>query len=319
MRYLTWGAVILVAAVAGCGGPEASWWRSGSAAPPEEAVSLADHREGDTASDRRVDAGLDGGGKVDEVDGVDEFDEFDEIDKELSERMVEVPDPLKGWNRAMFQFNDRLYFWVAKPVLEGYAKVVPEDARIGIRNSFDNVKMPVRLVNCLLQGRWEASGIELRRFGINTTLGVLGFVDVARKDYGLEPVQADMGETFAVHGLGEGCYLVWPVLGPSTVRDTVGSIPDMFLNPLHYVRPWWVSLGVSGLKITNNGSLQVGVYEALTSDAVDPYVAVRQAYMQYRRKQLERAAAVPESEAGSAEEAVGPPMPAGWHPEGGQP
>jgi len=237
---------------------------------------------------------------------VDEVDEFDELEEELADQMIEVADPLQGWNRAMFQFNDGLYFHVAKPVLEAYAKLTPEEARIAIRNSFDNLAMPARLVNCLFQGRWEAAGIELRRFGINTTVGILGFSDVARTKHGLEPVQADMGQTLAVYGLGDGCYLVWPIFGPSTVRDSAGSVPDMFMDPLWYVRPWPVSLGVSSLKVTNNGSLQLEVYEALTSDALDPYTAVRQAYVQYRRKQLQGDEPTPENGTSSPDTVAAP-------------
>ncbi len=303
------GTLLLLAAVAvGCGEPKSSWsWGSQSADTADQATSLQADPPAIQASGPPADSTSERA-----TDPADEFEEFDEIEEELAEKMVVVEDPLEDWNRAMFEFNDGLYYHVAKPVLEGYAKVVPKDARIAIRHAFTNVGMPARLINCLLQGRWEDADTELRRFGINTTVGILGFSDPAHTAYGLEPVHADMGQTFAAHGLGEGCYLVWPVMGPSTVRDTGGAVPDAFLSPLTYLQPWAVKLGVSSGKGLNNGSLQVGVYEAMTSDAVDPYVAVRQAYIQYRRRQVQKKRQEerpPEQATALTGEPVGPPHP----------
>ncbi len=289
VRLPVWVVVILAAVVGGCSTPKAAWFQQPTSDAPTRSIAfLVVDRGAITASDPGADDGL---------EAVDEFEEFDDLEEELADQMIAVPDPLEGWNRAMFQFNDGVYHHVAKPVLEGYAKLVPEDARIAIRHSFTNLGMPARLVNCLLQGRWEAAGVELRRFGINTTVGILGFSDAAQAKYGLDPVQADMGQTLAVYGLGDGCYLVWPILGPSTVRDTAGAVPDMFLDPLGYVRPWPAKLGVSSVKVINNGSLQLGIYEAMTSDAIDPYVAVRQAYIQYRKKQIQKNQPIPEHQA----------------------
>jgi phospholipid-binding lipoprotein MlaA len=213
-------------------------------------------------------------------------DEFDMLEEEYAEQMVEVPDPLEPFNRIMFNINDTLYFWVVKPGCEIYAGVIPEPARIGIRNFFSNLKTPVRLVNCLLQGKGESADIELRRFAINTTCGILGFGDPALDRYGLEPVYEDLGQTLAVYGFGDGFYLVLPFLGPSNARDSVGSLGDWFLNPVSYVEPTEVSYGITAVKFTNNSSLTLGEYESFKSSTIEPYIAMRRTYAQYRAKQI---------------------------------
>jgi phospholipid-binding lipoprotein MlaA len=212
--------------------------------------------------------------------------DFDLLEEEFAERMVEVADPLKGLNRIMFGINDTLYFWVAKPVTQVYKGVVPKPVRIGVDNFFHNLTTPIRFVNCHLQGKVDSADIELKRFLINTTSGILGFGDPARDKMGLEPVEEDLGQTLAIHRFGNGFYIVWPLLGPSTLRDTVGFVGDQFLNPVRYVKPLEVSIGISGAKAINEGSFHIGEYETFKSSAVDPYVAMRQAYIQYRTKQI---------------------------------
>jgi phospholipid-binding lipoprotein MlaA len=210
--------------------------------------------------------------------------DFELLDKELEERFVKVPDPLEPWNRLMFSVNDTLYFWVVKPVAQTYKAVAPEPARLGIRNFFDNAGTPPRYVNCLLQGKNEAADTELHRFLINTTAGVLGFGDPALDQYGLKPVEEDLGQTLATYGFGDGFYIVWPFLGPSTVRNSVGILGDQFLNPLWYVEPTELSIGISAAKYTNAASFQIGRYEVFKAAAIDPYIAMRESYIQYRDK-----------------------------------
>lgn len=211
---------------------------------------------------------------------------IDELEEDLLRKQVTVPDPLEPINRIMFDINDGAYFWVVKPVTQTYAGVVPKPVRIGIGNFFHNVGTPSRVVNCLLQGKGSAAGTEVHRFAINTTVGVLGFGDPAHDQWGLEPADEDLGQTLAVYGLDEGCYVVWPLLGPSTLRDSLGALGNQFLNPVRYVEPTELAAGISVLRATNRGSLHIGEYEALKSAAVDPYVAMRAAYVQYRRMQI---------------------------------
>ncbi len=106
-----------------------------------------------------------------------EDDIFNEFEEEMAEQKVTIADPLEPVNHFMFTVNDKLYFWVAKPVIQVYSGVMPKPARIGISNFFFNIETPIRLANCLLQGKFSSAGTELSRFGINTTIGVLGFGD----------------------------------------------------------------------------------------------------------------------------------------------
>ena len=221
----------------------------------------------------------------DEAAGAD--DEFDLLEEELDEQKVKIPDPLKGYNRAMHNFNDRLYFSVLKPFAKACKKAVPKPARISIRNFFNNLGTPARYVSCLLQNKRRAAGKELHRFAYNTTVGVLGFGDPARDKLGLEPADEDLGQTLGKWGVGNGVYLVLPLLGPSTVRDTVGLVGGQFLNPVRYVDPTEVSIAISAGKIANENTFTIGKYESFKSAAVDPYVAMRNAYIQYRDKQVQ--------------------------------
>jgi phospholipid-binding lipoprotein MlaA len=220
-------------------------------------------------------------------DKFSDFDDFDILEAELDEKKIEISDPLEPLNRIMYGVNDTLYFWVLKPCVETYEGVVPSPARVGIRNFFNNLTTPIRFVNCLLQGKGKEADTEFRRFAINTTFGVLGFGDPAKDEHGLEPAKEDFGQTLAVYGLDDGFYLVLPLLGPSTARDSVGKVGDMFLNPVFYLEPTEAAIGTSAVKVTNEGSFHIGEYETFKSAAFDPYVAMREAYIQYRRKQIE--------------------------------
>lgn len=222
-------------------------------------------------------------------DSAEEFgnDDFDLLEEEYAEQMVNVSDPLEPFNRVMFNVNDTLYFWIVKPGSEIYAGVVPEPARIGIYNFFSNLTTPARLVNCLLQGKGEGADTELRRFAINTTCGILGFGDPALDQYGLEPVQEDLGQTLAVYGFDDGFYLVLPLLGPSNARDSVGRIGDWFLNPVSYVEPIEAAYGITAVRYMNSSSLRLGEYESFKSMTIEPYIAMRRTYAQYRTKQIQ--------------------------------
>lgn len=194
-----------------------------------------------------------------------------------------VSDPLVSWNRLMFHFNDKLYFWVLKPVAKGYRAVFPAPVRTGVKNFFFNITTPIRFASCLLQGKLGPAGRELGRFFINSTIGVLGFGNPARDFPKFNPPQEDLGQTLGVYGLGNGLYIVWPVLGPSTLRDSVGMVGDYFLDPVNYVTPWWDSAAIDGVDTINSTSFRIGDYEALKSAALDPYEALRDAYIQNRQ------------------------------------
>ena len=195
-------------------------------------------------------------------------------------------DPLKPLNVAFYHFNDKLYFWVLKPLAQGYSYVVPEKGRIGVRNFFTNIAMPVRFVNCVLQVEPQAAGAELNRFFINTTVGVLGFADPALNKWQIKAHDEDFGKTLGYYGARPAIYLHWPLFGPSNPRDTVGLVADSFLDPFGYLLELPPRVGVKAGDRVNRTSLQIGDYEDLKEAAIDPYVSVRDAYHQYREKQI---------------------------------
>ena len=209
------------------------------------------------------------------------------FDEEFEEDKVQVADPLSLWNKAMFHFNDKLYFWALKPLARGYKAVAPDFFRAGVKNFFRNITTPIRLVNCILQGKGNAAAVEFSRFFVNTTAGVLGFGSPADKYPELIPRdEEDLGQTLAKYGLGNGIYLVWPVLGPSTLRDSIGLAGDWFLNPINYVEPTEASLAIWSFDKVNQTSFRIGDYESLKEAAIDPYTAIRNVYLQLRKKKI---------------------------------
>jgi phospholipid-binding lipoprotein MlaA len=241
------------------------------------------------ASSSADDAAVSSGAAVDDYG---DYEEAGETPGEMSENKpqeetVVVADPLEPFNRAMYQFNDKLYFWLLKPVAQGYQWVVPEPARISVKNFFSNLAFPARFVSCLLQADVSGAATEAGRFAVNTLWGIGGLLDpAAQNKLNLQKQDTDLGQTLGIWGIGHGFYIVWPVFGPSSPRDTVTLIGDYFLYPVSYLSPWYVGVGVRTFEEINATSLRIGDYEALKSAAIDPYVAVRDAYLQYRFKKI---------------------------------
>ncbi len=216
-----------------------------------------------------------------------EGDPFALEDEFTSPAAEPVFDPLSGYNRLMTQVNDRIYFWVLKPVAQGYAVVLPEGARLAVGRFFRNLLMPVRFVNNVLQLKPEQAATEVVRFIINTTAGVLGFGDPAADSLGLQAYPEDFGQTLGHYGVGSGFHIVLPLLGPSNLRDTLGLIPDYFLDPVSYIEETRVQLVVRTYDRVNYTSLHIGEYESLKKDAVDLYTFLRDGYEQRRVRQIE--------------------------------
>ena len=215
-------------------------------------------------------------------------DDWDPLTEDESTQTLSMPDPLETFNRAMFHVNDKLYFWVLKPVARGYRAVMPQTARTGVQNFFNNLLAPLRLVNCILQGKGRAAEAELAKFLYNSTVGVLGFGNPAQKYPALNPDAEDLGQTLGSYGIGNGFYIIWPVLGSSTLRDSVGLVGDAFLNPINYVDPVEASYAITGYRTINNLSFRIGDYESLKKAALDPYEAMRNAYFQLRQSKIKK-------------------------------
>jgi phospholipid-binding lipoprotein MlaA len=212
------------------------------------------------------------------------------------EEAARIADPLEPFNRAMYHFNDKLYFWALKPVSQGYNKIVPEAARVSVKNFFSNLGFPVRFISCLLQVDFSGAAAEFGRFAVNTIWGIGGLLDPSSsQQLNLPKREADFGQTLGLYGVGQGLYIVWPVLGPSSARDSVGIVGDFFLYPVSYIRPWYDWLAVRAYQEVNDTSLRIGDYESLQEMAIDPYVALRDAYSQYRQKKVEARMGQPET------------------------
>lgn len=214
----------------------------------------------------------------------------DELDNYDDTPVTGIYDPLEPWNRFWFAFNDIFYVHIAKPVFEAYQKVMPRQIREGVSNIWDNVGFPKRFINNLLQGKGKGAFVELGRFCTNISAG-FGVMDVAAGKKVLvpyDPSGEDFGQTLGRWGIGHGVYIVWPFLGPSSLRESVGFAGDCVVDPFFYVYPWELST-VSELYLRFNdleGTLST--YTSLRGIAVDPYIAVREAYISYRNQQVLR-------------------------------
>lgn len=217
----------------------------------------------------------------------------EEFDAEFNNTSNETLfDPLSSYNEAMTTFNDSFYEYALKPLAEGYAYLVPKMARNGIANFFDNLLFPIRFTNTLLQMKFADAFEETERFVINSTMGIVGFNDLANSELGLKPHDEDLGQTLGHYGVGNGFHIVLPFLGPSNARDVVGLAGDMWLNPLSYIEARHAnllknqeqSLGAVALSTINKTSLHVKEYEEFKKDAIELYPFLRNVYESRRDK-----------------------------------
>jgi phospholipid-binding lipoprotein MlaA len=221
----------------------------------------------------------------DAASDADESEFRDPFDADPAARAPAAPiaDPLERVNRVFFKFNDKLYFWILKPVSKAYGKVAPEPFRQSIRRAFVNARYPIRLVNNLLQAKFKGAGVETARFFINSTVGIGGLFDPAHEEWRLQPSPEDLDQTLGFYKLPMGIYFNWPVFGPSSVRGTVGTIGDSFLSPWNYLDNVAVVYGTRLGDTVNATSLRLGEYESFLESAFDPYISLRNAYVENRR------------------------------------
>lgn len=207
------------------------------------------------------------------LDGADEGDDAETRDY----------DPWQPFNEKMFAFNHQvLDRFVLKPLAKGWAKVTPDAVRRSVARLFDNLEMPRKVVNNLLQARPLGASRELARFAVNTTIGLGGLLDVA-SDLDIQPSNADAGETLALYGAGPGPYLVLPTFPPLTVRDAIGRGMDGAMDPIGYVLPFFANRAKSLAMAINERSLNLKLYADVESSVIDLYTAARNGYLQRRR------------------------------------
>lgn len=191
-------------------------------------------------------------------------------------------DPLEGFNRTVFQFNDDLDRYAMKPVAQGYKFVLPTPVRASVTNFFSNLGDVDNLANNLLQANVTAATQDLMRIAINTVFGVGGLFDFATPA-GLPKHNQDFGVTLGKWGLPSGPYLVLPLFGPSTIRDTVGTVADLQIDPSGYFKPIWFRNTLYGLRVVNTRANYLGATNLLAQAALDKYSFTRDAYLQRRQ------------------------------------
>lgn len=208
-------------------------------------------------------------------------------------------DPLEPYNRAMFKFNtdfDNAFF---KPVAKGYKYVTPEPVDRGITNFFNNIDDLTSAINNLLQFKLSRFGSDVGRLAVNSTVGLLGVLDVAT-NMGLPSYKEDFGQTLGYWGFGPGPYFVLPFLGPSTIRDTIGLAGDIYVDPFINLGEREIYWGAVALRLIDRRADLLQSSDILEEAAVDPYSFLRDAYLQRRRYKVYDGNPPPETEADEA-------------------
>lgn len=191
-------------------------------------------------------------------------------------------DPLESFNRAMYSFNDTLDRAILKPVAQGYNAVLPEPVNKGVSNFFSNIDDVVVLFNDILQLKFDQTLSDTARILFNTTIGLFGVFDVA-SGMDLPKHNEDFGQTLGYWGVETGTYIVWPFFGPSNVRDTVGLVADAYVNPLYDVEPDDDRLALVVVDLIDTRAGLLSASTILEEAALDPYLFVRDAYLQRRQ------------------------------------
>ena len=217
-------------------------------------------------------------------------DEDFEDDEEFDDEVVDINDPFYAINYALYNINDVLYVVIMKPAAQTYNFFIPLEFRTVISNFFYNLRFPIRFVNCLLQFKGTKAAREVGGFLVNSTIGIAGLGEVA-SHWDLKPGPEDLGQTLAYWGAGNGFYIMYPILGPSSLRDSARFIDSYFLDPVSWLRysrfggySWRTTLAITAYDKFNELSLQYEDIDALKEAALDPYVGIRDAYVEYRNK-----------------------------------
>jgi phospholipid-binding lipoprotein MlaA len=191
-------------------------------------------------------------------------------------------DPWETWNRKVFAFNENLDQYFLKPVATGYSKVVPQLVRQGVDNFFRNAADAWSAVNDVLQGKGQPAFDNVVRFTTNSTFGIFGIFDIAT-EMGVERHNEDFGQTLGRWGFGPGAYVVWPLFGPSTVRDSIALPLDRVASPAFLINDGASQFAITVLQIVNTRANLLGASQVLDDIALDKYTFLRDAYLQRRR------------------------------------
>ncbi|ACU89119.1 MlaA family lipoprotein [Desulfomicrobium baculatum] len=192
------------------------------------------------------------------------------------------PDSLEGFNRGVFSFNDGFITYVFSPIDTVYTGFFPPDIRAGFGNFYRNLGYPVRLINALLQFKFDKMAKETASFALNTVFGVGGLFHITHNMPSLQSSPEDFSQTLAFYGLDSGTYLVLPILGPTTLRDAVGSVADSFVHPFSLVTPDSAKYALIGHDKANTASANLPAYKSIKEESFDHYTSMKDVYFQYR-------------------------------------
>lgn len=190
-------------------------------------------------------------------------------------------DPLEDYNRAAYSFNELLDRALLTPLAQGYSAITPAPVDKSVTNFFDNLRDVRSAVNNLLQFKIGRAFSDVGRVAINSTVGILGLMDVA-SNMNLPSYKEDFGQTLGVWGFDQGPFIVLPFLGPSSGRDGIGLVADWFTDPLTYINDDGVRMGLRGLNIIDTRSDLLSASRVVDQAALDPYAFIRDAYLQRR-------------------------------------
>jgi phospholipid-binding lipoprotein MlaA len=204
--------------------------------------------------------------------------------QQAAEREPPSPDPFEPFNRAMYKVNEIGDRYLAKPVAKGYEKATPRAMRLGASHFLDNLRYPITIINDFLQGKVGQGGADLARLALNSTVGLFGLFDPAT-EIGLDANDEDFGQTFAVWGLPEGPYLVVPLFGPYTVSSLLGDLVGTQVSPLVQIPEDAAAWALWAWYLVDTRYRLLGIDEEIQR-AFDPYVFVRDSYLQNRRYRI---------------------------------
>lgn len=220
---------------------------------------------------------------------------FSDIDNEVPTRKThiekDVYDPLEPVNRKIYWFNTKVDTFLMKPIAKGYRKAVPLWGRQRVRSFLNNLNTPVDFFNAVFQGDVDQSFNSFWRFAINSSFGIGGLFDIASLT-DLQERDEDFGQTLGVYGVGSGPYLVLPLLGPSTLRDTTGRVVDSVIDPFNYMDDK-VVLARHGLSAIDTRESVLELIDQIEGSSLDPYAGMRSMYMQNQNDKIRNGATLP--------------------------
>lgn len=297
---LRWLSIVLVSCAL-LGGYGCSTSRNSTGQPLSETGTSIGEASSSSIENQKLAGG--NKGASDEANAEEFFDPFAE---EGESEVLEEYDPLESYNSVMFKFNYNFDKYFLKPIATGYDFITPNIVQRGLFNMIQNVRVVPRFFNNVLQGKVKGAGIEVGRFLVNSTIGIGGIFDPAKSFLDLETPLEDFGQTLGVYGVGPGPYLILPLFPtPLTIRDGVGFVADIFLDPFNYfVLPFarmtsipqvvkdpdlitYVNWAVRVGEAVNLRSLNLETFQGVEEATIDLYSAVRNGYLQQRKKAIQ--------------------------------